>query len=79
MKRRMLRGELYLANDAELEADIARAQALVEAYNATTHEQAELRDRLLRALVGSVGDASSRSPRSAATTGATSRSAPARS
>jgi maltose O-acetyltransferase len=56
MKERMLRGELYLANDAELAADHARAQVLVEEYNATTHAQTALRDRLLRDLLGSVGD-----------------------
>ena len=34
----MLRGELYLADDPELAADHARAQALLERYNATSHE-----------------------------------------
>jgi maltose O-acetyltransferase len=55
MKDRMLRGELYLADDPELEADLARAQALVERYNATTHSEQEERDRLLRSLLGAVG------------------------
>ena len=56
MKQRMLRGELYLAADAELAADLARAQALLERYNATRHDQQELRDRLLHELLGEVGE-----------------------
>ena len=52
----MLRGDLYRADDPELEADMAAAQAQVEAYNATRFgEQAE-RDRLLRDLLGEVGE-----------------------
>ena len=56
MRERMLRGELYLADDPELEAAMARAQALVERYNATPHAEPELRDRLLRELLGEVGE-----------------------
>jgi maltose O-acetyltransferase len=56
MKQRMLRGELYLAGDPEIQADAARSQALMERYNATTHAEQELRDRLLRELVGDVGE-----------------------
>ena len=56
MKDRMLRGELYIADDAELRADHARAQALLERYNATPHAQQEVRDALLRELLGHVGD-----------------------
>jgi maltose O-acetyltransferase len=56
MKERMLRGELYLAHDPELAADHARAQALLERYNATTHVDEEERRRLLRELFGGVGD-----------------------
>lgn len=33
----MLRGELYLADDPELIAGRARAQALLERFNATPH------------------------------------------
>jgi maltose O-acetyltransferase len=55
MKERMLRGELYRV-DAELKADLARAHALLERYNATPHAERELRDRLLRELLGEVGD-----------------------
>jgi maltose O-acetyltransferase len=56
MKQRMLRGELYVANDPEIRADAARAQELMERYNATRHAEQDLRDRLLRELLGEVGD-----------------------
>lgn len=52
----MLRSELYLADDPELAADSARAQALLERYNATSHREQEERDRLLRELLGTVGE-----------------------
>jgi maltose O-acetyltransferase len=56
MMRRMLRGELYLADDPEIAAAQARAQSLQERYNATRHDEQELRDRLLRELLGDVGE-----------------------
>jgi maltose O-acetyltransferase len=56
MKQRMLRGELYLAADPEIQADAARSQELMERYNATRHAEQELRDRLLRELLGEVGE-----------------------
>ncbi|HZO95845.1 MAG TPA: sugar O-acetyltransferase [Gaiellaceae bacterium] len=56
MKERMLRGELYLASDPVLAAEQARAQELLERYNATRHAEQELRDRLLRELLGEVGE-----------------------
>jgi maltose O-acetyltransferase len=56
MKERMLRGELYLADDPELAADSARAQDLLERYNATRHTEQAERDRLLRDLLGEVGE-----------------------
>jgi len=55
MKDRMLRGELYLDDDPELVADFARAQSLVERYNATTPPEQDERDRLLQTLLGEVG------------------------
>jgi maltose O-acetyltransferase len=55
MKERMLRGDLYLADDPELAADLARAQELLERYNATPHSAREERDGLLRELLGEVG------------------------
>jgi len=56
MKERMLRGEPYLASDAELVADQQRAQALLHRYNAADPTDRELRDRLLRELLGEVGE-----------------------
>jgi maltose O-acetyltransferase len=53
MKERMLRGDPYLANDPELVADRARAEALIARYNAAAREEL---DALLRELVGEVGD-----------------------
>jgi maltose O-acetyltransferase len=54
MKERMLRGELYLASDPVLVAELARAQRLLERYNATLDR--EERDHLLRELLGEVGE-----------------------
>jgi maltose O-acetyltransferase len=56
MKRRMLRGELYIADDAEIQADQARSRELVERYNATRHHEHDARERLLRELLADVGE-----------------------
>ena len=56
MKQRMLRGELYLADDPDIQADAARGHDLMERYNATRAAEQELRDRLLRELLGEVGE-----------------------
>ena len=56
MKDRMLAGELYLAGDEELRADAHRAGALMEAYNATAHDDTAGRRAVLEELLGSVGD-----------------------
>jgi maltose O-acetyltransferase len=56
MKERMLRGELYLASDPELIAELARAQELLERYNATPDAERHERARLLRELLGEVGE-----------------------
>ena len=56
MKDRMLRGELYIADDEDLAADFARAQNLVARYNATAHAEQDERDAILRSLLGDVGD-----------------------
>jgi maltose O-acetyltransferase len=56
MKQRMLRGELYIFDDPELAADNAQAQELLERYNATRHVEQDLRDGLLRDLLGEVGE-----------------------
>jgi maltose O-acetyltransferase len=52
----MLRGELYHADNPEIAADQARTQELLERYNATPHAEGAERDRLLRELVGEVGE-----------------------
>jgi maltose O-acetyltransferase len=56
MRERMLAGELYLADDPEVEELSHRAQDLMSAYNATTARQGPLRRRLLEELLGSVGE-----------------------
>ncbi len=56
MKERMLRGELYLADDPEIQAEQARARQLAERYNATPHDEQGVRDRILRELLGEVGE-----------------------
>jgi maltose O-acetyltransferase len=56
MKERMLRGELYIAEDPDLATDFARAQELLDRYNRTAHGEQDERDRILRALLGEVGD-----------------------
>jgi maltose O-acetyltransferase len=56
VKERMLRGDLYKADDAELEADLARAQELLELYNATAHAEQDVRAGLLVRLLGEVGE-----------------------
>jgi maltose O-acetyltransferase len=56
MKDRVLRGELYNGTDDELTADYRRAQELLERYNASGFAEQELRDRLLRELLGHCGE-----------------------
>jgi len=55
MKARMLRGELYVADDPELEADHRRAGALLDRFNRLPHAADDERDRILRELLGEVG------------------------
>lgn len=56
MKARMLAGRLYRAIGAEIERDQARAQELLERFNATRHSEQELRSSLLHELLGEVGE-----------------------
>jgi maltose O-acetyltransferase len=56
MKERMLRGELYIADDPEIQAAAARAHERMERFNATRASGPEARDRLLRELLGEVGE-----------------------
>ena len=55
MKERMLRGELYEPEDAELAADHAKAQALLERYNHSGHNEQDERQQLLGKLLGKTG------------------------
>ena len=55
MKERMLRGELYIADDPELEADAARCVELLTAFNATGARDHDERRRLLTELLGGIG------------------------
>jgi maltose O-acetyltransferase len=56
MKDRMLRGELYIADDPDIAADYARAQALLDRYNGTLHDEQDVRDAILRELIGDLGE-----------------------
>ena len=56
MKDRMLRGELYIAEDPDLAADFARAQELIERYNRTLYAEQDVRDGILRELIGDLGE-----------------------
>jgi maltose O-acetyltransferase len=56
MRDRMLAGEMYVFADPELQAATARAQGLLERYNATRHDELQMRARLLRQLLASVGE-----------------------
>ena len=55
-KGRMLRGDLYLADDPELTANRQRCRLLVERFNATSVTDRQQRVELLRALLGQFGD-----------------------
>src|SRR3954454_11665262 len=56
MKERMLRGELYIADDDDLAADFKRAQEILERYNGSAFGEQALRDRLLRELIAHCGE-----------------------
>ena len=56
MKDRKLRGELYIADDADLVADFARAQELLDRFNRSLHAEEGLRDAILRELIGELGE-----------------------
>ena len=52
----MLRGELYIAADPDLEADYARAQELLDRFNGPLYAEQDVRDSILRELIGELGD-----------------------
>lgn len=52
----MLRGELYIADDPELQADAERCDELLSRFNATRASEPEARRRVLGELLGSIGE-----------------------
>lgn len=56
MRDRMLRGELYIAGDADNEAEFARAQELIAQFNALPPGAWDQRDTLLRKTLRHVGE-----------------------
>ncbi len=55
-KERMLRGELYVADDAELQADAARCDALLARFNATRATDVDERRQILTELLAELGE-----------------------
>jgi maltose O-acetyltransferase len=56
MRERMLRGELYIADDAENEAEFGRVQELLGRFNGSAPGAWEERDALLRRTLRHVGE-----------------------
>ena len=56
MRERMLRGELYIADDAENEAEFGRVQELLAEFNRSAPGAWDERDGLLRRTLRHVGD-----------------------
>jgi maltose O-acetyltransferase len=56
MRERMLRGELYIADDPENAAEFARVQELVAGFNGSAPGAGEERDALLRRMLAHVGE-----------------------
>ena len=55
-KQKMMAGELYLPNDAELQADLASNKEWLVRYNASLAQSPAARLALLRERLGGVGD-----------------------
>ena len=62
-RERMLSGAPYKANDPELVASRRACQRLLDVFNATPADDDDTRQRLLRELLGSLGEGSSILPR----------------
>ena len=56
MRERMLRGELYIADDPENEAEFTRVQKLLARFNRAWPAAWDERDRLLRQMLREVGE-----------------------
>ncbi|KRV46667.1 maltose acetyltransferase [Wenjunlia vitaminophila] len=52
----MLAGELYIADDPELEADVRRATILTDRFNASSIDDLDARRALLAELLGELGE-----------------------
>ncbi|MDU5110168.1 MAG: sugar O-acetyltransferase [Clostridium sp.] len=55
-KEKMLAGDLYMANDKEIKADMKKCRVLTRLFNNTTEEQKEYRAELLKELFEETGD-----------------------
>lgn len=55
-RERMLAGDLYLADDPELQRMAARATRLMAAFNGAGPDEDDVRDRALHELLGALGD-----------------------
>lgn len=55
-RQRMLAGDLYVADDPELEAEARRARRLQDELNRTTADQRSERRRILELLLGELGE-----------------------
>ena len=56
MRERMLRGELYIADDRDNEAEFARVQELLASFNGLAPGAGDARDALLRRMLRHVGE-----------------------
>ncbi|MCU7722972.1 sugar O-acetyltransferase [Actinoplanes sp. KI2] len=56
MRDRMLAGDLYLADDPELQEAMLRAMDLMDAFNATSAREPAEQRRLLTELLGAIGE-----------------------
>lgn len=55
-KQKMLSGKLYIADDPELRADMAKSRRLTRLFNNSTENEMEKRSALLKELFASVGE-----------------------
>jgi len=62
-KARMIRGQLYRADDEELTRDRLRCRIMLERFNATSVTDPERRHRLLHDIVGHLGAGAVLTPR----------------
>jgi maltose O-acetyltransferase len=58
MHERMRAGDLYIADDPQIAADHVRAMRLLEAFNRSAADAPGERERLLRQLLGTLGEGS---------------------